>query len=702
MSQEKELKSRILFRVYFLFFVFAIFGSLIFFEIWKIQYIEGDYWQRKQQTDRVYEKKLLADRGTIFASDGSILAITLPYYRVAVDVTVLRESDFPNLKDSLTALAKQLAKYFPEEGTYTMQDYLQKLQLARQNHDKHFYLTSVKRFYNYPEVSLLKTFPIFCRGKNGGGLILEKINNKRFYPLGDMARITLGLIQGDTVGIKGLEFSFDKELRGKDGLTLVQRISGNVEVPIEEYGELSTEDGHDIVTTLNINHQDIVETALEKAIKTNDAKSGVAILMEVATGKITAMANYPENLNNAVLMQVEPGSTFKIASTIAALEDNAVTLADTIETNGGSYEFFDRTMRDVQANEKLSFRQAIEKSSNIAIARVIDGYYKSKPELFFERLDRMGVLTASGCQLRGEPIPAVIRPNTPAWNGTTLPWLATGYNIRLTPLQLLTFFSAIANGGKMMRPIIVSEIRNNAESIVKFEPEVIRKQIASSKTLKEVQSLLEGVVENGTASGIKGSHYKIAGKTGTARKLIDGEYQKVYRASFVGYFPADNPKYSCIVIVDEPNAGLIYGSSVAGPVFKEISDKVYALDLELNQEPVREVANAMLYTPVTRVVHRDDAIRVYNALNISSPQRPKTEFVVAKRDKESVHFRPYSPSSRVLPNVHGMSAKDALSLLENFGCKVRLNGTGKVTNQYPQAGSPMKKGTTVWLQLVTK
>lgn len=702
MSQEQELKNRILFRVYFLFFAFVIFGAFIFFRIWYLQHVEGDYWKQKQQAERVYEKKLLADRGTIFASDGSILAITLPYYRVAMDVTVLQDTDFPNLNDSLEALADMLGKHFSEGGTYSAQDYLQKIHQARKNHDRHFYLISVKRLYNYQEVSLLKTMPIFCRGTNTGGLILEKVNNQRFYPLGDMARITLGLIRGDTAGIKGLEFSFNKELRGKDGITLVQRIAGNVEVPIEEYGELATEDGHDIVTTLNTNHQDIVETALTKAISTHDAKSGVAILMEVATGKITAMANYPENLNNAVLMQVEPGSTFKIASAIAALEDNAIEIEDSIETHDGEYAFFDRTMRDIQPHKTLTFRQAIEKSSNIAIAKIIYQRYKSNPELFFERLDRMGVLQATGCQLRGEPIPSVIRPNTPSWNGTTLPWLATGYNIRLTPLQLLTFFNAIANDGQMMRPLIVSEIKNNAETIVKFEQEVIRKQIASQKVLREVRSLLEGVVESGTATGVKGSHYKIAGKTGTAQKLVNGEYQKIYRASFVGYFPAEKPKYSCVVVIDEPNAGLIYGSSVAGPAFKEISDKVYSLDLELNQEPIFTVASAATRTPITRVVHRDDAIRIYNALNISTPKRPKTEFVVSQRDAGSVRFKPYSLSLRVLPNVHGMTAKDALCLLENLGCRVRLSGTGKVTGQHPQAGTPLKKGTTVWLQLVAR
>ncbi|MCS7074093.1 MAG: penicillin-binding transpeptidase domain-containing protein, partial [Bacteroidia bacterium] len=440
----------ILRRIYILFGCFLLFTVLIILQLVRVQYLEGDHWIDYDHSHKVYYKQVVADRGSILADDGSILAATLPYFRIALDGAAIREEDYENFEDSLQVLCQKLAS-FHGKNLYSADFFRQRIQNARKNRDRHFYLFPVSEVFNYQEMKRLCQFPILNRKQYDGGAIVEKIHNKRFYPFKDLGRITLGLLKDDTIGVRGLEASFNKILRGKDGYMLVQRIAGNTEVPIEEFGESETVDGLDIQTTINVNMQDVVETELKRAVEAHSAKAGIAILMETATGQIKALANYPDNLNMAVSQQYEPGSTFKIASAIAALEEGIIELDDTINTYNGEYEYYDRIMKDVHPLGKVTFREAFEKSSNIGISQVIYRHYRKNPVKFVEQLKQMGVLSPTGFQIRGEQEPYLITPDNPNWNGTTLPWLATGYNIKLTPLQLLTFVNAIANNGKMMR-----------------------------------------------------------------------------------------------------------------------------------------------------------------------------------------------------------------------------------------------------------
>ena len=696
-----KVSDTILKRVYFLFGFFVLFACLIIFQVLHLQWFETSKWDAERMSERVYYRKVLADRGSVLSDDGSILAITIPFYRPAIDATVIKEHNFANYDDSLNALCETLSKTFAKNDSTLDSKYFKNLIItAKAREDRHCYIFPIKRLLNFQEMKLIKTLPIFNRGKYKGGLIIEKVNNQRFYPFDKLGRITLGLMKDDTTGLRGIEYSFNKELRGRDGTTLVQRLAGNIELPINEFGEEDALDGRDVVTTLNISMQDIVSQALQRGMEKHVAKSGVAILMETNTGKIKAIANYPENFNYAVNMPVEPGSTFKIASAMVALEDGVVKPTDTIHTGNGEAKYSDRTLKDVTAYGDLTFKQVFEKSSNVGIAKVINDFYGNQPQRFIQQLEKIGAIAHTGSQLQGEPTPYIIRPGNPEWNTTTIPWLSTGYNVLLTPLQMLTFVNAIANNGKMLQPIIVSQIRNNSEVEIKFKAAVLREKICSEQTLATMREFMEGVVNQGSATSIK-THFAIAGKTGTTKKSVQGEYKTLYRSSFVGYFPADKPRYSCIVMLDEPMAGDIYGSAVAAPVFKEIAEKIMSADIKMEREsPLRtSFPDRSWDIPVTRLVNQQDAKIVYNQLNITTPNRPSTDYSYCKRTNYTVSMNSYKVRKWEVPDVVGMPAKDALAVLENIGMKVKMTGNGVVHHQSLGYGARYRRGDGIHLTM---
>jgi cell division protein FtsI (penicillin-binding protein 3) len=367
--------------------------------------------------------------------------------------------------------------------------------------------------------------------------------------------MTLGLVTDSAKAIRGIEYAFDKELRGMDGLIMAQKLAGNTLMPLDRFGQKLTTDGYDVQTTLNINMMDIVRDALKNGVENNEAKFGVAILMETKTGQIKALANYPEEYNYAVALTIEPGSTFKVASAIALLEDKKVKPQDTVDTGDGTIKYFDKVITDHHRLGKITFETAIAQSSNVAISKLVQEHYKDNPELFIQHLERMHLLETTGISLKGEPEPIIVRPGNKEWSGTSLPSLSYGYGIRMTPLQLLSFYNAIANGGKIVQPMLVKSVRDKSHLFQEFETEENPTRIASEETLAQVRKMMEAVVESGTAKDIRSKDFKIAGKTGTVRKLVNGQYQAKYRASFIGYFPAENPKYTCLVMIDEPSVG---------------------------------------------------------------------------------------------------------------------------------------------------
>lgn len=698
-SAQQAVADRILVRVYLLFAGFLLFALAVVGQILYVQWGQGDRWRSMEANLRVYYKTVVADRGSILSDDGSVMAVTLPFYRLAMDVTVHDPKYFASYEDSLNAMCEGLARHFRQKG-YSADYFKTKLLKARRNKDRHVYLFPVKKTLNYRELKALLQLPLLNQGRFRGGVIIEKVNNRRFYPFGNLARITLGFVANDTTGFKGIEFSYNEYLQGQNGSQLVQRLPGDVELPLSEYGGVEAQDGLDVVTTLNVHMQDVVETALRRAVVAHQAKGGVAILMEVATGEIKAMVNYPETYNYAVATLYEPGSTFKLASFLAALEDGYITPEDTVQTGQGYLQVSDRVLRDVGGYGKLSARQVFEKSSNVGTAKLILEHYADKPAEFLSRLNQLGVLGGTGIAIRGEPAPDIIRPTDSLWNATTLAWLSVGYNVRLTPLQVLTFYNSVANGGTRVAPQVVKELRRGSEVVQRFEPVVLQKRIASEKSIAIMQELMQGVVQRGTAATIRRTVYPIAGKTGTAQKLVGGEYLRRHRASFCGYFPADSPKYTCLILIDEPSEGGSYGGEVAAPVFKEIADRLYATDVSLSPGPeVLSAATKPLHYPITRTVHRETAISIYNLLSISVPEQPDADYVRTWQHGKVVKMSPQRLRPGIVPDVLGMSARDALALLENQGLRVRLRGHGKVRRQNLEPGKAFRRGETIELTL---
>lgn len=698
-----RVSDNILSRVYFLFGLFILFTFAIVIQIIRIQYIQGKYWRELEQKERIVQLPVKADRGNILADDGSIMATSLPYYKVGMDAKAFRRDSFINFNDSLEVLAENLALHFgkgQKDARYFRDKILNGLNSPKLSKVKYLYIPLIPEYIDHEQLTMLTGWPLLNKGRFISGLVIDK-KQQRFYPFQQLGRMTLGIVSDSAKAIRGLEYAFDKELRGKDGLVLAQKLAGKTLMPLDKFGEKLSQDGYDVQSTLNINMMDVVREALRKTVVRHEAKLGVAILMETATGHIKAIANYPEDFNYAVAMPIEPGSTFKLASAIAVLEDKFVKPGDTIDTGNGTIKFYDKVISDHVAHGKVTFEQAIALSSNVAISKLVYDNYKDQPDRYIAHLERMRLTQSTGIQLKGEPEPFLVRPGDRTWSGTSLPSLSYGYGIRLTPMQMLTFYNAIANNGIMVKPLLVTNIRDKSRVYETFVPEVLKDRICSDETLKQICKMMEMVVTSGTAYSIRSKDYSIAGKTGTVRKLVDGKYQQIYRASFVGYFPADKPKYTCLVLIDEPSIGEIYGSTVAAPVFKEIADFIYATDLDMNHEVLAVDGPVSKKYPVGRLVASRNILTIYNTLNIPAPDQPEADWLKASRQGKIVKLTAWNPNQYYVPDVSGMTSRDAVALLENLGLKVQITGNGRVKRQSLFAGTVInrKSPQTIHLQL---
>jgi cell division protein FtsI (penicillin-binding protein 3) len=504
-------------------------------------------------------------------------------------------------------------------------------------------------------------------------------------------------------------------LEGKNGKALFQRIAGGSWKPVFDAADVKPDDGYDILTTLDVNIQDVAESALLRQLMNKDAAFGSVIVMEVATGHIKAIANlqknksgngYGENYNFAIGDQglTEPGSTFKLLSMMALLEEGKIGLNDMVETGDGTYRFYDRVMRDVKNGGygKISVREAFEKSSNVAISKLVDQHFGHSPSVFVSYVEKAGLDKPIGFQLKGEGTPYFKKPGNKYWYGTTLPWMSIGYESKLTPLHTLMFYNAIANNGKMVKPMIVQAIARGNQIEKKYQTEVLRKSIASEKTIKQLQELLEGVVKNGTAKNVYNTEYRIAGKTGTAQKLIDGRYTQKYYTSFAGYFPADNPMYSAIVVIDSPKGFAAYGGDVSAPVFKEIADKIYSQDLKLNSKfPIGTyVALAGNELPYIQAGKVDELQMICNKFGISNHYNGQAEnWVKSVPQDRSIQWKSTPVESPTVPDVSGLPLRDALYVLENKGLRVVYQGKGRVKNQSISPGSPVQQNNVISLIL---
>src|SRR5258706_3307120 len=547
-------------------------------------------------------------------------------------------------------------------------------------------------------------------GRNAGGLIVQQ-NSRRQLPYRLLAARTIGYKIGEVKPV-GIEGSYNEELSGISGLQLMQKISGGVWMPINDDNEVEPRNGDDIITTIDVNIQDVTEQALYDQLVKHNADKGCAVVMETATGKVISIANltrmpdgsYGETFNYAVGYSSEPGSTFKLASLMAAFEDGLLELDDSIDTRGGKMQYFGQWMRDSHEGGygKISLEKAFAVSSNVGISQLIYGCYAKKPDAFVEHLRKFHLHEPLKLQVTGEGLPYIKDTKNKLWSSTSLPWMSIGYEVQITPLQLLTFFNAVANSGRMVKPKFVDEIREHGRTVKKFDTEIIADTICSASTLAKAKTILETVVESGTARNIKNSYYKIAGKTGTAQvgySKLNKDRKISYQASFAGYFPAENPKYSCIVVIYSPSNQLYYGSDVAAPVFKEIADKIYAtqFDLHKNTEPL--LATEEKTSVPVKTGKQKQTAQVLGKLNVPSSINGSSGWVSSVPNDDIVEMKEKDFPHGTVPELKGMGLTDAIYLLENTGMHVSASGRGVVKKQSVNPGTKTEPGKIIQLEL---
>lgn len=695
-----EKKKIILARVYVFFFLLLLFGFFIGFQIVNIQFFKKSEIVEQVKTTSAGYRPVPADRGDIYASDGSLLATSLHYYVVGMDLNSKALTD-KNFNEYLTPLCDSLASLI---GNKSSEQYRRELVQARKT-KKSWY--KISNNLTYPEFKKLRNFPLYKLGRYKSGLVYKKYI-KREKPFKVLASRTIG-----SRAPYGMEGAYDHYLKGTAGEQYQRKIPGGIWISVNDRNSVDPVNGYDVYSTIDIGVQEIVNNALKEQLLHHQADHGCAVVMESKTGKIKAIANLKrdsldrvwEERNYAVGDAIEPGSTFKLASMMALLEDKEVGLQDKVDVGHGVTLFYDRKMKDshlYREKRKMTVREVFEESSNVGIAKLVDQAYGKDPKRFIERLYSFKLQDKLGLDIHGEASPKIKDPSQKElWSGITLPWSSIGYEVALTPLQILAYYNAVANGGDLLCPSFVEKINDKQEVVEEFGARVIKKAICSKETLAKVQSLLEGVVSKGTAKrGFKGTPYAVAGKTGTAQLNYGtrkkGEKTK-YRASFVGYFPANNPTYSCIVVVTNPRENGFYGSQAALPVFRKISDRLYStsasLRRDLKKKKVRESMS----------LKAGDAQDVqFVAQKLSLPMLNKKidqEWVKASYDNNLLAVKGKQCKTKGVPDVKAMTLKDALYLLENVGLNVVVKGKGRVVKQSLKAGTKVTKGITIELIL---
>lgn len=688
----------------------CVFAIAILVYLVKIQYVERDKWTSLADSLGTSIQTVEPSRGNIFACDHSLLATSLPIYDLRVDGKAPAFADDEIFENNIDSLALMLSQEFDDNRSKA--EYKRILTNVRKRKDRYYLL---KRKVNYIQMRHVVNFPIFRLGKYKGGLNIEE-RDRREKPFDYLAERTIGYsVKG--IAPVGVEGAFDKELAGKPGKRVMQRIAGGTWIPVNDEEQIEAQNGRDIVTTIDVNLQDVAEHALMRTLIQNDAQWGTAILMEVKTGEIRAIANltkvsegnYTEQYNYAIGESLEPGSTFKLTSMLSLLDDGKAKMTDMYDTEGGQKRYFaTATMYDSEAGGHgiLNLQQSFELSSNVAISKAVYQAYKSNPEQFYNHLKKLKLTEPIGLQLSGEGKPHIKHPKDKDWYGTTLPWSSIGYEVKVTPLQVLTLYNAVANNGKMVKPIFVKQILQTGRVIKEFKTQVMEPEICKPSTLANLRTMMEGVVQHGTASNLKNPNYTVAGKTGTAL-VADGRLgyaKQIYRSSFVGYFPADQPQYTCLVMVNGPSKGIYYGSAVAGPVFKEIADKVYANSTHLHHELQFAMNGDEVIVPGAGTGHAEDIKAVYTRLGVpvhpgGADNEEGGEWSQPEVSKKNVVLKKQAVRRDEVPNVKGMGLKDAVYLLENSGLKVYVEGMGKVKEQSLVPGQRIMKGMSINLKL---
>ena len=657
-------------------FIYKLFILITLCVVGKIIYIQFINPTKVTDDDIAYKiETTQPNRGDILASDGRALASSIPYYKIAIDCSICNKDTF---NKNVDALSKKLSEFFNDKSSQQYKDELIKARRAGKR-----YKVLGNRLVDYSEMETIRTFPILKLGQRKGGFTMEEIY-KRNTPYGRLGRVTIGFINYSGVGI-GIEGSFDYYLKGTPGKRILQRMPRSEFRPINSDETIEPINGYDIQTTIDVDLQEAAEKAMRNRITDSDIEGATAIVMEVKTGAIRAIVNlknrgdgvYDESYNYAVREATEPGSTFKVITLTSLLEDGYVTLDTPIDGTGGRWTYYKQTFSDSRSGGYglMTVKSALEHSSNVAYAKLAVQYYENNPKKYVDRVQSMRVGEKFNLDIKGEGIAVIHAPGEKIWGVQSLPSMAIGYSVLLTPLHTLTFYNAIANDGKMMKPYFVENYQRDGQVKVQFKPQEISGAICSKKTARLVKEALRGVVEEGTGRMMKNEKFNISGKTGTARMAFaGGGYEegglRRYQASFAGFFPSENPKYSAIVVLySKKTAGNFYGATWAGPVFKEIAFHFYANNPDWNSP-------------------------------IGSKQEGRTIAEMREKGKEArKNVKELMMERDSLVSVVNMGLKDAVCLLENQGYKVSFSGFGKVVEQIPAAGSKIDKSTKIILRL---
>ncbi|MCX7696267.1 MAG: transpeptidase family protein [Bacteroidales bacterium] len=688
----------------------VVLSLLIFYSLIKIKFFEKHtYIEKSKLFFTVREETVPAMRGNIYASDGTLLATSSPRYDIYIDFKAIDSSLW---KDSISILCDSLAKFFKKR--YDSKKLFQDLSVQKKKGNRYYKLADNVSFY---EMRRLSRFPIFNKGKFKGGFIVENKSSRELM-FGELAKRTIGYkIDKYYVGLEG---AFDEVLRGIEGKRLIKRVAPNTWLPLSENTEIKPIDGKDILTTIDINLQEITHNALYNHLKKQKAHHGCAVVMEVKTGEIKAIVNltrmpdssYAETYNYAIGEGYEPGSTFKLISLMVALDDQKIKPEDILPTGNGQIVFRDKKGNIVSilkdAHEggygNITIKQAFELSSNVGIAMAIMKAYGKNPSEFVEKIaKKYDLLSPLNLEILGEAKPYMVEPGKSGWsNLISLPWLSIGYGVKLSPIHLLTFYNAIANDGVMVKPRFVKAFLSREDTIKKFQPVILKSPLCKPATVEILRSFMEGVVEQGTAQVLKKATFKIAGKTATAQISRGGKYKEAgsaeYYASFVGYFPADTPIYSCIVVVNRPSAGEYYGGTVAAPVFLEIADKIYTY---MNQLMVKKTTVTSM-PKVSAITSYKKLSHLFSMLGwqISYPIPQDIYDYVNVNSKTLETILPtQSIRKKILPSLIGLKAQDAIDVLEKLNCTPVIEGKGEVVEQFPFAGTTVYKNMKVTLKL---
>ncbi len=705
-----DVKKDISWRVYLCFIGVIMLGAIVLSRAIYIQKVQGNYWKSMSNTQHLKYFDINAERGSIYSENGNMLSTSIPVFDIYVDFFAdgLREKDGKRFYENLDSLSYSLSHLFKDASKASYR----KLLLAAYKKGERYY--ALKKKISFEDYKVLRDFPLVRQGRNKSGFIID-VRDNRVNPYVLLANRTIGLSRGDTSKNVGLERSYDSVLKGQTGQRLMRYMAGAY-VPVDG-GEIEPENGKDIITTIDTYMQDVAESALMKMMLENNSLHGTCIVMETQTGKIKAIANlgkrpdgdYIEDYNYGLGKKTEPGSIFKLATLLSLLEDKYVDTGSIVDCEGGQKSFYGLHIRDSHTGTgRITVKEAFARSSNVAFAKLADEYYHNQPKKFYNHLHNLRLDTVTGIDIVGAAVPLIKNPDGKYWTKFTIPFMAHGYEELVTPLHMLMLYNAVANNGKMMKPYLVNAIKDMGVEIKSFQPTVLVDKICSDETLGKLKDCLLSVVEeeHGTAHKLRSDVYKFAGKTGTAVTAMDNrgynKGNKIYQSSFIGYFPADNPKYSIAVVIQNTSESrLAYGGVVSAPVFREVADRIYASEFSSNPaENFKSKPDSTTYMMygLKPDLNRIVSVFQYALVDSATSGLWRTMAVQGKRAELNTAYN-ITPAQKKVPDVTGLGLKDAVYMLENMGLKVIASGRGKVSYQSLPQDADFKKGQSINIQL---